>query len=75
MLELSVKPVSATENTLSMLGRKYVTIGLNRAENLMALTSAAGVARSYYGPTIPEMQVKPVELPETVKGVLANYAS
>ncbi len=76
MLELSVQPVTAAENTLSMLGRKYVATGnLTRPEDLIALSASVGVTKSYYGPGVTEMQVKTTDLPETVKGILADYAS
>ena len=59
MTELSVQPVTAAENTLSMLGRKYVATGnLTRPEDLIALSDSVGVTKSYYGPDFAEMQVK-----------------
>ncbi|MBQ9407673.1 MAG: hypothetical protein IJU37_13180 [Desulfovibrio sp.] len=76
MKELSIEPMSAVENTLSMLGRKYVSNGeLNAPETLMACTAAAEKLRSYYGPDLREIDLRGIELPESVKGLLTDYAS
>lgn len=69
-----LEPTSANENVLRALGRK---IGSGReltmAESLMAMTATARATSDTYGPGPAEMQVSKPELPETVKGVLANY--
>ena len=76
MLDLTVKPVSAVENTLSILGRKFVSTGnLTPPEELMARTTAARELRSYYGPDLKDIEVHTTELPESVKGLLADHAS
>lgn len=71
-----MQPASANENVLRSLGRK---IGhgseLSLAERLMAMTATARATADSYGPGPAEMQVQRPELPETVKGVLANYVS
>lgn len=60
---------------LTNLGRKFVTGGkLTMAENLMALSAAAATTADSYGPGPATMVVKTPELPESVKGLLANYA-
>lgn len=68
------EPLSSNENVLRALGRK-ISHGneLTLAENLMAMTATARVTSDYYGPSPADMQVSKPELPETVKGVLANY--
>ena len=43
-------------------------------EDFMAMTASAKELRQDYGPTPADMQLERPELPETVKGVLANYA-
>lgn len=72
---ITVEPISPTENMLNALGRK---IGAGReltlAEDLMARTATARLTKDNYGPGPAEMEVKRLELPENVKGVLASYA-
>lgn len=71
-----LEPVSTTEAVLTQLGRK---IGhgseLTMAERLMAMTATAKSTANYYGPGPADMVLQKPELPETVKGVLANYIS
>lgn len=69
-----LEPISKTESVLSALGRK-VGAGseLRISERLMAMTAYAQTQTEYYGPRPAEMQVKQPELPEVVKGVLAQY--
>lgn len=70
----TIKPVSITENVLTMLGRK-VRSGrdLTMSERLMAMTATAQSTADRYGPGPADMVLQPPDLPETVKGVLANY--
>ncbi len=70
----TIKPVNITENVLTMLGRK-VRSGrdLTMSERLMAMTATAQSTADRYGPGPAEMVLQPPDLPETVKGVLANY--
>lgn len=70
----TIKPVNITENVLTMLGRK-VSSGrdLTMSERLMAMTATAQSIADRYGPGPADMVLQPPDLPETVKGVLANY--
>ncbi|WP_022656983.1 hypothetical protein [uncultured Desulfovibrio sp.] len=70
----SIKPVNITENVLTMLGRE-ISSGreLTIPERLMAMTAAAQSTANRYGPGPADMVLQPPDLPETVKGVLANY--
>ncbi|MDY3809546.1 hypothetical protein FYJ44_11305 [Desulfovibrio sp. PG-178-WT-4] len=70
----TIKPVNITENVLTMLGRK-VSSGrdLTMSERLMAMTATAQSTADRYGPGPADMVLQPPDLPETVKGVLANY--
>ncbi len=71
-----LEPASPTENVLNSLGRKLGTgADLTLPERLMAMTATARSTVDYYGPGPAEMELKQPELPETVKGVLANYVS
>ena len=72
---ITTPAVSTNENMLHTLGRK-VSAGreLTLAEDLMARTAAARFLRGNYGPGPAEMQVSRLELPESVKGLLASYA-
>ncbi|MBD5607464.1 MAG: hypothetical protein HDQ93_01260 [Desulfovibrio sp.] len=70
-----LEPTAPTENVLRALGRKVGSGSeLTLAESLMAMTATAQSTADNYGPGPAEMQLKRPELPETVKGVLANYA-
>ena len=70
----NVKPVDITENVLTMLGRKMSSgRDLTMSERLMAMTATAQTTSNRYGPGPADMVVQQPELPETVKGVLANY--
>ena len=63
-----------TENVLTMLGRKMSSgRDLTMSERLMAMTATAQTTSNRYGPGPADMVVQQPELPETVKGVLANY--
>ena len=74
MEDNTIKPVNITENVLTMLGRK-VSSGrdLTMSERLMAMTATAQSTADRYGPGPADMVLQPPDLPETVKGVLANY--
>lgn len=69
-----LEPVSATEGVLRTLGRKIKSgADLSGPERLMAMSATAQVIANNYGPGPAEMTLQAPELPETVKGVLANY--
>lgn len=71
-----LEPVSPTESVLTQLGRKIGSGSeLTLAERLMAMTATAKTTSNSYGPGPAEMVIQQPELPETVKGVLANYVS
>ncbi|MCR5562523.1 MAG: hypothetical protein K6F46_04005 [Desulfovibrio sp.] len=70
-----IKVVSGSEILLGNLGRKLSHGGeLNNSEQLMAISNAAKQTAGYYGPTPEEFTVRQPGLPESVKGVLADYA-
>lgn len=76
MQDFKVDPATANENVLRALGRKIGSGSeLTLAENFMAMTATARATKDYYGPGPAEMVVQKPELPETVKGVLAQYIS
>lgn len=76
MQDFKVDPATANENVLRALGRKIGSGSeLTLAENFMAMTATARATKNYYGPGPAEMVVQKPELPETVKGVLAQYIS
>lgn len=69
-----VEPVSKTELVLTSLGRKMGSgAELTMPERLMAMTATAQVTANNYGPGPEDMVLQKPELPEMVKGVLANY--
>ena len=69
-----LEPVSSNEAVLQQLGRKIGSgMELSMPERLMAMTATAKSTANYYGPGPAEMVLQKPELPETVKGVLANY--
>ncbi len=72
---ITTHTISANENMLRTLGRKMSSgLELTLAEDLMARTAAARYQRGNYGPGPAEMQVSRLELPESVKGLLASFA-
>ena len=69
-----VEPVSKTDLVLHSIGRKVASgADLSMPERLMAMTATAQVTANNYGPGPEDMVVQAPELPEMVKGVLANY--
>ena len=73
--ELSIPVLDANQVVLGFLGRKLGSgQELTIMEDFMAMTASAKELRQNYGPTPAEMQLERPELPETVKGVLANYS-
>lgn len=69
-----VSPMAIAENVLTMLGNKVGSgRDLTMSERLMAMTASARSTSNSYGPGPAEMELKTPELPESVKGVLANY--
>ena len=70
-----VRPMDANRSLLGALGRKMLGGGkLTLSENLMALSAFASVTADFYGPGPDTMVVKTMELPESVKGMLVEYA-
>lgn len=68
------EPVDITENVLTMLGSKVASgRELTMPERLMAMTATAQATADRYGPGPADMVLQKPELPEVVKGVLANY--
>lgn len=71
----TIEPTNKAENVLGILGRKMSSgRELSLAENLMAMTATSAVTADRYGPGPEAMQLNKPELPEVVKGVLANYS-
>ena len=71
----TVSPLSISENVLGILGNKIASgRELTMVERMMALSASGAIAASAYGPGPTEMVIKAPELPENVKGMLANYA-
>lgn len=74
MQDIKIEPTSVTENVLSALGRKVgAGAELTLSERLMAMTATAQTTKNMYGPGPADMVLQKPELPETVKGVLAQY--
>ncbi|MBB5143351.1 hypothetical protein [Desulfovibrio intestinalis] len=70
-----ISPLGTSEIILSMLGRKVASgQSLTITECLMALSASGAIIAREYGPGPAEMTVNVPQLPETVKGLLANYA-
>ena len=70
-----VSPVKSSETVLRILGTKMATgRELTLAENLMAMTASGQILGSNYGPGPAEMEISTPQLPENIKGLLANYA-
>lgn len=68
------QPTSANENVLRAIGRKIgAGAELTLPERLVALTAASRVTADNYGPGPEDMVLQRPELPEAVKGILANY--
>lgn len=75
MNENIVKPSNINKDVLRILGRKLKNGNqLTLAEDLMAISASAALTANSYGPGPAEMKVKPPELPESVKGLLIEYA-
>ena len=70
-----VSPVKSSENVLRILGNKMASgRELTMAENLMAMTASGHILGNNYRPGPAEMEVSTPQLPENIKGLLANYA-
>ncbi|QCC86324.1 hypothetical protein DDIC_10655 [Desulfovibrio desulfuricans] len=70
-----VNPIDINKNLLGILGRKMINGNkLTLAEDLMALSAYASMTSHYYGPGPAEMHVKTLDLPESVKGLMIEYA-
>lgn len=69
-------PAEPYENILSALSRKISNGSeLTIPERLMASSATAQVIHADYGPTPAQMELARPDLPETVKGVLAQYSA
>ena len=76
MGQIGTTPIDANRSLLGTLGRKMLGGSkLTLSENLMALSASAAVTADFYGPGPDTMVVKTLELPESVKGMLVEYAS
>ena len=76
MGQIGFQPMDVYRSVLGTLGRKMLSGStLSLSENLMALSASASVTSDYYGPGPDTMVVKTLELPESVKGMLVEYAS
>ena len=70
-----VLPMGIDRSLLGSLGRKMLGGSrLTTSESLMALSASASIAANFYGPGPDTMVVKPMELPESVKGILDEFA-
>ena len=70
-----VLPMGIDSSLLGSLGRKMLGGSrLTTSESLMALSASASIAANFYGPGPDTMVVKPMELPESVKGILVEFA-
>ena len=73
---LTIKPVSGEELALQHFAVKVNSGGrLTQAELNMSIVAAAAREADRYGPTPKEMELKPEPLPESVKGLLAEFSS
>jgi len=71
---LVVSQSKIADTVMTHLGNKVSTgQDLSISDRLMAMTASAQFLSDRYGPGPTEMRLKQPELPETVKGVLANY--
>ena len=71
----TVSPLSLSENVLTILGNKLAAgQELTMTERLMALSASGAIIANKYGPGPAEMVLAPPQLPEDVRGLLANYA-
>lgn len=74
MERIGISTAQIAERTLATLGNQQATgRELTLGQRLMAMTATAQATSDYYGPGPTEMEVQPVELPETVKGALARH--
>ena len=72
---LTVPNVKGSDLLLHDLGTKVAHgLDLNNPERVMAVSTAAYTEKGKFGPTIETFQLKPMDLPESTKGVLADYA-
>jgi hypothetical protein len=47
---------------------------LTNTEDIIVMSNAAQIFSSSFGPMPADMRLRPVQLPENVKGVLASFA-
>ncbi len=73
---ITVKPLRGSEIAMHNLGNKLARgQELNTNEFFQAVSLASQNIREKFGPVPANMEVNPPDLPESTKGVLANYAS
>lgn len=74
MDSLGVSQSKIADNVMTNLGRKVASnMELTTVERMMAMTASVQMNSDRYGPGPAEMRLETPELPETVKGILANY--
>ena len=70
-----IKPLNGAELTMRDVGARFSSgFKLTFTEQDMAMSAVAALTADKYGPSPATMQLKPVPLPENVKGALAQYA-
>jgi hypothetical protein len=71
---VSAHGLSSVDVVLDMLGQKMGSgQQLTNSEMMMAMSQVAKQRFDSFGPSPANMQLKRVELPEDVKGVIASY--
>ncbi|MCR4666607.1 MAG: hypothetical protein K5657_04850 [Desulfovibrio sp.] len=72
---LTVPSVKGSDLLLHDLGTKMAHgLELNSPERIMAVSTAAYTESGKFGPTMETFEVHPLDLPESTKGILADYA-
>jgi len=72
-----ITPMSATgpSITMSVLADKAARgMRLTEPENIIVMSNAAQIFSSSFGPMPADMRLRPVQLPENVKGILASFS-
>jgi len=72
-----IRPMSASGPaiTMSALADKMARgMRLTEPENLIVMSNAAQIFSSSFGPMPADMRLRPVQLPENVKGILASFS-
>jgi len=72
-----ITPMTATGPaiTMSVLADKMARgMRLTGPENILVMSNAAQIFSSSFGPMPADMHLRPVQLPENVKGILASFS-